>query len=212
MMVPVESREGEGGELPDLPFALNIIGALDLVAFCSHAIARGRTIIMFGGGKVAPDALNGFRLFAHGETFDVDAFQASSKLRPDYVWRRGAQRRYSCVESRHPTSRVEFRLGDGLSIPVEQQEDIALAYLKEHREELRALGRFQGVEVFILALQYRTEFESNVVEICLGPSAQLMWHCLDVGCEPIYYVTLDRLPEPETNGDEPDAAPHRGGI
>lgn len=151
--------------------------------------------------------MNEFRLFAHGEAFDVDAFLASTTLQPDYVWRRGDQLRYACVESRHPTSGVEFVLGDGLTVPFLKQEGIAVAYLKAHRDELQALARFSGVGTFILGLQYRTAFESNVIGFPLGPSAQLMWHCLDVGCVPTYYVTLDRLPEPEVEAAEPNAAP-----
>ena len=147
--------------------------------------------------------MNEFRLFAHGEAFDVDTFLASTTLRPDYVWRRGDQRRYSCVESHHPTSGVEFVLGNGLTVPFLEQERIAVAYLKAHRYELRALAQCPGVNTFILGLQYRTAFESNVIAFCLGPSAQLMWHCLDVGCKPLYYVALDRLPEPEIEVAEP---------
>jgi hypothetical protein len=150
--------------------------------------------------------MNEFRLFAHGESFDVDAFLATTTLRPAYVWRRGDQRRYACVESRHPTSGVEFALGDELPVPFLKQEGIAIAYLKAHRDELWALARFPGVDTFILGLQYRTVFESNVIGFCLGPSAQLMWHCLDVGCEPTYHVNLDRLPEPEVEVAEPDPA------
>jgi hypothetical protein len=149
--------------------------------------------------------MNEFRLFAHGEAFDVDAFLASTTLRPEYIWRRGDQRRYACVESRHPTSGAEFVLGDGL--PFLEQEGIAVAYLKAHRDELRALARFPGVDTFILGLQYPKALESNVIGFCLGPSAQLMWHCLDVGCEPVYYVTLDRLPEPEIEDAEAQEGP-----
>jgi hypothetical protein len=156
--------------------------------------------------------MNEFRLFAHGEEFDVDAFLASTTLRPDHVWRRGDQRRYACVESRHPTSGVEFVLGDGRTVPFLEQDTIAVAYLELHRDELRTLARFPGVTTFNLGLQYRAAFESNAIGFCLGPSAQLMWHCLDVGCEPVYYVTLDRLPEPETEDAEPDAAPDLAGM
>src|SRR5262245_40108947 len=102
------------------------------------------------------EQMNQFTLFAHGEAFDVDAFLARSLLRPDLVWRRGEQRRYSCVESFHPTSGVEFVLGDGLTAPFLAQEDIAVAYLMAHRDELRVLARFPGVTSFILGLQYRT--------------------------------------------------------
>jgi hypothetical protein len=149
--------------------------------------------------------MNEFRLFAHGQRFDVDAFLASTTLRPDRVWRRGDQRRYACIESRHDTSGLELTIGDGRAIALPEQERIAIAYLTTHRDELRALAGFTGVDTFILGLQYRTAFESNVTGFCLAPSAQLMRHCLDVGCVPVYYVTLDRRPELETEGAEPGA-------
>ena len=136
-----------------------------------------------------------FRLFAHGAAFDVDAFLASTTLIPDFVWRHGDQRRYACIDSRHVTSGVEFLLGDGATVPLPEQECIAVAYLETHRDALRALARCPGVDAFILGLQYRTTVESNVIGFSLGPSGQLMRCCSDVGCEPVYYVTLERLPE-----------------
>src|SRR5262249_49464062 len=131
--------------------------------------------------NVASVSMNEFHLFAHGEAFDVDAFLQASTLRPDYVWRRGDQRRYACVESRHETSGVEFVLGNGLVVPFPEQEQIAIAYLKAHRDELRALAQFPGVETFILGLQYVCELDESIVGFCMGPSAILMWHALDIG-------------------------------
>jgi hypothetical protein len=150
--------------------------------------------------------MNEFRLFAHGLAFDLDAFLVSTALRPDYIWRRGDQRRYACVDSRYASSGVEFALGDGLTITLLHQERVAVAFLTAHRDALRALGRFPGMDTFILGLQYRTAFASNVVGFCLAPSAPLIGHCLDVGCEPVYYVTLDRVPEPGSEGAELGAA------
>jgi hypothetical protein len=156
--------------------------------------------------------MNAFKLIASGEAFDVDAFVASTTLRPDDVWRRGDQRRYSCVESRHTTSGVEFVLGDGLSVPFLKQEGIAVAYLKAHRDELRALARFPGVESFTLGLQCRMALESNVIAFGLDMSANLMWNCLDVGCEASYYVTLDRLAEGEVEDVKPGAVADGGNM
>ncbi len=83
-----------------------------------------------------------------------------------------------------------------IAVPFLEQDSIAVTYLEAHRDELRTLARFRGVTTFILGLQYhRAAFKSNVIGFCLGPSAQLMWHCLDVGCKPVYYVTLNRLPK-----------------
>ena len=135
---------------------------------------------------------NEFRIFAHGSAFDVDAILAATRLRPDYVWRRGDQRRYACVESRHPTSGIEFVLGDGRAIPVPEQEQIAIAYIQEHQDELKALSRFPGVETFILGLQYICELDEGVIGFCLGHSTRLMQHALGVGLEPTFYVGLNR--------------------
>jgi hypothetical protein len=72
------------------------------------------------------------------------------------------------------------------------------------------LSQFPGADTFVLALQYRRTLESNVIGFVLGPSAWLMWHCLDVGVRPMYYVALDRLPEPEVEDAEPGAAADDG--
>jgi hypothetical protein len=79
-------------------------------------------------------------IFAHGDKFDVDAFMATSTLRPDYVWRRGPS----------GSSGIELFLGDGRQINLADQEGF-----------------------------------------CVGPSAELMRHALDVGILPFYYGTID---------------------
>src|SRR5262245_24986143 len=89
---------------------------------------------------VEPGRMNDFHVIAHGEEFDVDAFLATTTLRPSFVWR--GDLRSACFESRHETSGIELSLGDGLSIPLCEQEKIAIAYLQEHRVELVALGEF----------------------------------------------------------------------
>jgi hypothetical protein len=47
-----------------------------------------------------------FHIFAHSETFDVDAFLATSTLRLDYIWPRAPRE----------TSGIEIFLGDGREI------------------------------------------------------------------------------------------------
>jgi hypothetical protein len=45
----------------------------------------------------------------------------------------------------------------------------------------------------------------------MGPSAQLMWHALDIGISPVFYVWLGRRREWEgEDGDDPAASPDRG--
>jgi hypothetical protein len=120
-----------------------------------------------------------FHIFAHGETFDVDAFLATSTLHPDYVWRRGPRE----------TSGIEIFLGDGRAIRLVDQEDIAIAYLKTHEAELRALAQFPGVDTFILGLVLICKPEQT--GFCVGPSPHLMRQALDIGILPLYYGTID---------------------
>lgn len=151
--------------------------------------------------------MSDFRLFAHGEAFNVDDFLASTTLRPDYVWRRGDQRRYACVESRHPTSGVEFVLGDGQKVSIYEQEKTAIEYLSANREALQALAMQPGVTTFNLGLQYNVDLDLGMCGFCMGPSPLLMWHCLKVGVWPKFYVSLHRRREWERKQDaEPDAA------
>lgn len=120
-----------------------------------------------------------FHIFAHGETYDVDAFLASSTLHSDFVWHRGP----------HSTSGIEIFLGDGRKIRLVDQTEIAMAYLQTHRDELKALARFPGVDAFILGLVWICK--PTTTGFCLGPSFQLMQHGLDIGIRPRYYGTID---------------------
>ena len=122
-----------------------------------------------------------FHLFAHGEAFDIDAFLATTTLHPDHVWRR----------VRPQTSGVEFVLGEGPAVPFQKQEDIAISFIKAHRDELRALAQFPGVDTFILGFRYVCKRNDSSLGFCIGPSSRLMWHALDIGFRPNYYVWFD---------------------
>jgi hypothetical protein len=120
-----------------------------------------------------------FHIIAHGDKFDVDAFMATSSLRPDYVWRRGPS----------GTTGIELFLGDGRQIRLIDQEDAAVTYLNTHKEELKALACFPGVDTFILGLVWICSPEQIVFSV--GPSAELMQLALDIGIFPLYYCTID---------------------
>jgi hypothetical protein len=120
-------------------------------------------------------------IFALGESFDVDAFLARSSLRPGFIWRNMGN---------GPTNGLELLLDDRTNINLREQEKIAIDYLREHREELRLLATFPGVEALNLGLVYRVT--PNVTGCCLGPSRVLMIHALDSGVSPNYYVTVMR--------------------
>jgi hypothetical protein len=118
-------------------------------------------------------------ILAHGEKFDVDAFLASSTLQANFVWRREAPL----------TSGVEFLLGDGRQIRLPNQEEIAAAYLEAHRDELRALGQFAGIEAFILGFVYVCPLDAT--GFALGPSPALMRQAVDIGISLRYYGTIE---------------------
>ncbi len=120
-------------------------------------------------------------IIAHGERFDIDAFLGKSTLRPDFVWRREAP----------VTSGVEFFLGDGRAIGLRDQENLAIMYLKAHRDELRAIAKFPGVDAFILGLVYIAKLEDHIFGAALHWSRELMLPALDTGITPIHYIKYD---------------------
>lgn len=115
-------------------------------------------------------------ILVHGETLDVDAFLANSTLRPDFEWLRKAL----------VTSGVEFFLGDGRALRLRDQETIAITYLRAHRDQLRAIASFPGVEAFILGLVYIAKLEEGVTGVALDWPPELMQSALDVGIAPIH--------------------------
>lgn len=130
--------------------------------------------------------MNEFRLFAHGVDFDVDAYLATAPLKFDGVWRKGES------GHNHPKSNGVFKLlGDGRTVPIFEQERIAIEYLSANRDGLKALSRNPQVTTFILGLQYHILLESDIIGFSMGLSAELMRNCLDVGISPMYYVTFD---------------------
>jgi len=118
-------------------------------------------------------------IFAHGETFDVDAFLAASTLHPHYVWRR----------QRPLTSGIELMLGDGRRMRPAEQEQLAAAFLKAHQQELIKLRGFAGVETLILGLVYICPVEAT--GIAVSPSPQLIRQADELGIVPIYCITID---------------------
>lgn len=131
--------------------------------------------------------MNHFELFAHGDSFDPDAFLATTPLRFDSAWHKGDKGRG------HPKSNgIKKVLGDGATIPLYEQERIAIDYLVAHRDALKSLAQFPGVTTFILGLHYHVVLDESTVGFCVGPSAGLMSCALDIGIEPMFYVTLAR--------------------
>ncbi len=94
------------------------------------------------------------------------------------------------MDSQYPTSGIEIELGNGLVLSVDEQEEIALKFVVEYRDELKKLADNSEVETFKLGLQYHLN-DPNVSGLCMSLSPQLMELALEVGFSPTFYVTVD---------------------
>jgi hypothetical protein len=131
--------------------------------------------------------INEFRLFAHGKAFNPQAFLETTTLNFDGVWHKGE------LGHDHPKSSGIFKiLGDGPTVPLEEQEQIAIDYLSANHDALKLLAQAPGVTTFILGLQYQVKLEENITGFAIGPSAPLMSLALDIGIAPTYYIMLER--------------------
>jgi len=138
--------------------------------------------------KHAP--FDSFKFMVHGETLDVDALQARSAFEFDFFWRRG---NYKLAETDAipATSGVEKHLGDGTSLPIAEQEEIACAFFERHRDALRELAASPGADIRILGLHRSVNVrQANGVGVRIGP--RLMKAALETGFEPVYYVWFDK--------------------
>lgn len=141
-----------------------------------------------------------FEIFAHGESFDPDAFLRTTTLKCDGKWYKGQ------YGSNHPeSSGVNIRLGDGGTLELDEQEQIALEFLKANREALKHLSGFPGVTTFILGIEVDIEVAPNIVCTSFGVSPHLAWQALDVGIELVFYlrfrhVNLEDQEPPEASG------------
>jgi hypothetical protein len=125
-----------------------------------------------------------FRIFAHGADFDVDAYRALAPLKFDGAWHKG-ERGHD-----HPKSSGVFKvLGDGQTLSIREQEEIAIEFLSANHEALQALAHYPGVTTFILGLQYPVKLALNTVAFCVSLSPLLMRHACEIGIEPTFYVT-----------------------
>jgi hypothetical protein len=138
--------------------------------------------------------MNQFEFFAHGPTFDVDAYLKDAPFPVTRVWRRG--------QGRYRTSGIAVTLGDGEMIPTFEQERLAIEFLSKHRDALLDLSERPGLDFLVLGLQVRVRFEEGLVGFSIGPSTLLMRCALDAGVEPWFFVALkNTTPPPSTDAE-----------
>ncbi|PYQ25184.1 MAG: hypothetical protein DMF81_03240 [Acidobacteria bacterium] len=112
-------------------------------------------------------------LRAIGEEFDVDAFLATSPLRPDAVYRKGESVPGASGRGRPPlASGFHLAVGPAGLDDLTGQVREALAFLDEHEDELRRLNGFAGVDA--LTLDFAIRRREGATQIDIFPS-ELLW-------------------------------------
>lgn len=128
--------------------------------------------------------MNYFKIFAHGDDFDVDAYATTATIGFDRVRHKG--------EQHYTTNGIEKLLGDGQQLSCHDQDRIATHFLEEHESELTTLAKVPGVDTFILQLQYRTDVKPILRGFWMSFSARLMYFALKAGVDPMFFVDLGR--------------------
>jgi hypothetical protein len=127
-----------------------------------------------------------FELFAHGKSFDPDAYLASAPGLFNEKWYKG-EYGSNCPA----TCGVRRRLGDGSVLDISEQERIAVEFLEAHRDALKELAIYPGIECFVLGLEIRTDIDRSTSAMSIGISPWLMWHTLDIGIKPVFYFLFN---------------------
>jgi len=106
-------------------------------------------------------------------------------------------------------SGIEIVLGDGLSVPFNEQQSRAADYLKAHGSEFRKLRQTPGLEDIDLYLEFTTEFVTlNTTGFGYSLNRRLMRQC--VATEVWVHMTVS-LVQPDDDA-EPSNAAGSGGM
>jgi hypothetical protein len=135
-------------------------------------------------------------LRAIGTDFDVDAFLGDSVLVDATVFRRGEPRLAGGTDgAKHAASGFNLEIGEGLE-EIGLQVQAARRFLRQHEDELRRLGSFEGVEE--MCLDFEIRHRRGAAQSHLFP-ADLLWQAgaLDIDLVVTPYDSADdRAPGP----------------
>ena len=98
-----------------------------------------------------------FRLHAVGHLFDVDRYLSQYSIQHDSVWHRGTDNYTNSGFVKYLGN--EFRLGS------DEQEAIAIDYIRKNRDALNAIVRWENVEAVILGIS--SEIQNSATPIAL---------------------------------------------
>ena len=127
-------------------------------------------------------------LRAGGREFDPDVFLAGSTLKDAAVYRRGDPQ-ISGQEVTQPGFNVT--VSDAGMDDLNGQIEEAIAFLDSHEEELRRLGRYEGVED--VTIDFGIAWRDAAAQFDWFPS-ELLWRAgaLDIGLCVSHYLTQEQ--------------------
>jgi hypothetical protein len=121
-----------------------------------------------------------FRLQAVGHLFDVDQYLSQYSIQYDRVWYRG-------TENYINSGFVKY-LGDEFKLSSDKQEAIAIDYLQNNRDALKAVVRWENVQTVFLVICREIELDQSVVAVSLFFSSKLVTLAGDIGLDLSFYI------------------------
>jgi hypothetical protein len=129
-------------------------------------------------------------LRAGGADFDTDAYLADSPFAHVSRYRRG-EPRWPSFSGTSRTSGFSVTISDADVGDLATQVDEAIAFLDQHEDELRRLGRFEGVEE--MEIDFAVEWRELAVQTDWFPP-ELLWRAgaLDIALRVTHYLAQQR--------------------
>ncbi|MDB5335167.1 MAG: hypothetical protein JWN70_786 [Planctomycetaceae bacterium] len=124
--------------------------------------------------------MNEFVLCVSGVDLDVDACLSTCPFTPVHVWRKATAKSDDGSDHGLQTSGFKIELGNA-SAGFHDQQKTATEFVRHHRNILKAMAQFPGVETFGLVLVFQVTLTSGLCGFMISSSSELSWHALDVG-------------------------------
>ncbi|WP_373539616.1 hypothetical protein [Chamaesiphon sp.] len=124
--------------------------------------------------------MSGFGLHAVGEFFDVDLYLSQFSIDYSSIWYRG--------KNLHTSSGFSKYLGNEFNLDTDEQETIAIKYIRQNRDALEAVVKWENVEAVILGISPEIHISSGVSSVCLSFSPLLVTVAGEIGLQLAFYV------------------------
>lgn len=140
--------------------------------------------------------MSGFGLHAVGDFFDIDSYLNQYSIDCNCIWHKG--------ENLYTHSGFAKYLGNEFKLNICEQETIAIGYIKQNRDALKALVEWQNVEAVILGISPEFRVHPGISSVCLSFSQTLITLAGEIGLQLAFYVRPSIDDEYEIPGAEED--------